>query len=53
MRAVTIFAQFPSNHIGSGKRALPNAIENLAKEGSLETRKIKQNTGKQTYYKVT
>ena len=30
-----------------------NAIENLVKEGSLEARKIKQNTGEQTYYKVT
>jgi hypothetical protein len=30
-----------------------NAIENLVKEGSLEARKIKQNTGEQTYYKAT
>jgi hypothetical protein len=30
-----------------------NAIENLVKEGCLEARKIKQNTGEQTYYKAT
>ena len=30
-----------------------NAIENLVKEGSLEARKIKQNTEEQTYYKAT
>jgi len=30
-----------------------NAIENLVKEGTLEARKITQNTGEQTYYKAT
>jgi hypothetical protein len=30
-----------------------NSIENLVKEGSLEARKITQNTGEQTYYKAT
>jgi hypothetical protein len=30
-----------------------NAIENLIKEGTVEARKITQNTGEQTYYKAT
>jgi hypothetical protein len=30
-----------------------NAIENLVKEGTVEARKITQNTGEQTYYKAT
>ena len=30
-----------------------NAIENLIKEGTVEARKIAQNTGEQTYYKAT
>ena len=30
-----------------------NAVENLVKEGTVEARKITQNTGEQTYYKAT
>jgi hypothetical protein len=37
----------------AGYWVFQNAVENLVKDGTVESRKIKQTIGEQTYYKAT